>query len=80
MIVGKDNRFDIALNKEIQHEKAVTDFLIEFGKSLVGQSEAIEVKHDYQTADTGNVFIEFESRGKKSGILTTKSDWYVFKV
>jgi hypothetical protein len=77
---GKDNRFDIALNKEIEHEQAVTDFLHELGKSLVGQSDAIEIKHDYQTVETGNVFIEFESRGKKSGILTTKSDWYIFKI
>jgi hypothetical protein len=27
--------------------------------------------------DTGNIFIEFESRGKQSGIITTKSDiWF----
>jgi len=77
---GKDNRFDIALNKEIEHEQAVSDFLNEFGKSLVGQSDAIEIKHDYKTVKTGNVFIEFECRGKQSGILTTKSDWYVFKL
>ena len=27
--------------------------------------------------DTGNLFIEFESRGKKSGISVTKAEWFV---
>jgi hypothetical protein len=27
--------------------------------------------------DTGNIFIEFETRGKDSGIKVTKSDWWV---
>jgi len=39
-----------------------------------------EIKTDVLVApiyDTGNIFIEFESRGKKSGISVTKSDWFV---
>lgn len=28
--------------------------------------------------DTGNLFIEFECRGKKSGITTTKADYFVY--
>ena len=28
-------------------------------------------------SDTGNLFIEFESRGKKSGITVTKAEWFV---
>jgi hypothetical protein len=27
--------------------------------------------------DTGNIFIEFESRGKESGISVTKAEWFV---
>lgn len=27
--------------------------------------------------DTGNIFVEFESRGKKSGISVTNADWFV---
>ena len=30
-----------------------------------------------QGFDTGNIFIEFESRGKKTGIDITKADWWV---
>jgi hypothetical protein len=39
-----------------------------------------EIKTDVLVApiyDTGNIFIEYESRGKKSGISVTKSDWFV---
>jgi hypothetical protein len=39
-----------------------------------------EIKTDVLVApiyDTGNIFIEFESRGKESGISVTKSDWFV---
>jgi len=27
--------------------------------------------------DTGNIFVEFESRGKESGISVTNADWFV---
>ena len=39
-----------------------------------------EVKTDVTCAplfDTGNLFIEFESRGKASGICVTQADWFV---
>lgn len=38
----------------------------------------IEVKTDHRTYDTGNVFIEIESRGKPSGITVSESDWWAF--
>jgi hypothetical protein len=39
-----------------------------------------EIKTDVKCAplfDTGNIFIEFESRGKPSGIQVTQADWFV---
>jgi hypothetical protein len=36
----------------------------------------LEVKKDDWTTRSGNIAIEFESRGKPSGILTTKSDFW----
>jgi hypothetical protein len=36
----------------------------------------IEVKTDLQFKDTGNIYIEYESRNKPSGIASTQSDWY----
>ncbi len=38
----------------------------------------IEVKFDRKTRETGNVYIEFESRGKPSGIRTTEADYWVY--
>lgn len=41
-------------------------------------SKKIEVKHDLQAPKTGNVYVEYFSRGKKSGINTTEADYYCF--
>ena len=41
-------------------------------------SKTIEVKYDLQALETGNVYVEYESRGKKSGISTSKADYYCF--
>ena len=38
-----------------------------------------EVKGDRKAQFTGNVYIEYESRKKPSGISTTQSDYYIFK-
>ena len=38
----------------------------------------IEVKTDFMAHETGNIAIEFESRGKPSGISTTESDYYAY--
>ncbi len=36
----------------------------------------VEVKRDLMVSDTGNVAIEYQSRGNKSGIATTKAVWW----
>ena len=47
-------------------------------KNILAGEFKIEVKTDFLCKDTGNVFIEFKSRGKDSGIKTTTSDFWVF--
>lgn len=45
-----------------------------------GKETTYEIKTDVKCAplfDTGNIFIEFESRGKASGIAVTKAKWFV---
>ena len=50
-------------------------------KGIIGDREVtFEIKEDIRCADTGNVVVEFESRGKPSGICTTKADFWVFRV
>ena len=43
-------------------------------------NEPIEVKCDRLCIKTGNVFVEFEDRGKPSGISITKSSYYAFQL
>ena len=42
-----------------------------------GRSLFVEVKYDYLMSKTGNMAIECSSRDKKSGIYTTKSDYWI---
>lgn len=42
------------------------------------EDSKIEVKFDRKTRDTGNVYIEYESRNKASGIRTTQADYWAY--
>jgi len=44
----------------------------------VFNNKTIEVKYDLRALDTGNVYVEYFSRGKLSGISTSHSDYYCF--
>mgnify|MGYP006246473071 CR=1 FL=1 len=44
------------------------------------EGKKVEVKRDRKASITGNLFVEFESRGKPSGIETTEADYYCFVV
>jgi hypothetical protein len=46
-------------------------------KQLFG-NKTIEVKRDFETFRTGNIAIEYMSRGKPSGLSVTKADWWAF--
>jgi hypothetical protein len=48
--------------------------------AAVLQGKRIEVKSDKLAHKTGKVFVEYESRGKRSGIATTQADYYCFEV
>jgi hypothetical protein len=41
-------------------------------------NKTVEVKYDIKALLTRNVFVEYYSRGKKSGISTTLADYYCF--
>lgn len=43
-----------------------------------GRFVTVEVKNDMLHARTGNLGVEFECRGKKSGINVTMADWWCF--
>jgi len=60
-----DFNYDLKVGKV--KEKELGDLL---------SKKTIEVKRDLQAHKTGNIFIEYESRGKKSGISTSIADYY----
>lgn len=41
-------------------------------------NKKIEVKTDFMAHETGNIAIEYESRGKPSGIAVTEADFYAY--
>ncbi len=58
---NNDNQYDVVMEKN-------------------GKEITYEIKTDVKCAplfDTGNLFVEFESRGKDSGIAVTKAEWFV---
>tara|TARA_R110001606_G_scaffold380790_1_gene541498 strand:+ start:432 stop:782 length:351 start_codon:yes stop_codon:yes gene_type:complete len=67
MEYNSDFKYDLDLGQ--LGEKLVYDILT---------NKKVEVKTDYKATDTGNVFIEYYSRGKDSGITTSKADFYCF--
>lgn len=66
---NKDKRFDIALQEGEIKEKELADILT---------NKKIEVKFDKKFKETGNIAIEFRSRGKDSGIITSEADYWAF--
>lgn len=50
------------------------------GKDPKGKEVTIEYKDDIGASQIKNVAIEFKSRGKDSGIMTTKAKYWVHKV
>ena len=47
---------------------------------IIGQlltSRTVEVKMDFGVHNTGNFYIEYQSRGKASGIANTEADYWI---
>lgn len=69
MKFNNDKRFDLDLAYGQVFEKKVADIL---GNSKI---EVKTEKDKWKT--TGNIVIEYESRGKPSGIITTDADYWL---
>ena len=68
MKLNNDKRFDIDLSYGQIFEKKVADML---------QNSKIEVKTERNMwHKTGNIVIEFESRGRPSGIASTEAEYW----
>ena len=75
-LYNNNNKFDIDLAYGNIYEEKLVDLLEE-----IGWKDEIKTERDYgdkkQWCSTDNIAIEFSSRGKKSGILTTEAEWWV---
>jgi hypothetical protein len=69
MEYNSDFKYDLQIGNEAENEFA----------ALLSNSK-VEVKYDIMAEHTGNVFVEFESRGNPSGIAKTQADFWVIKV
>ena len=69
MLMNNDKRFDLDLAYGQVFENKVAEIL---------QNSKIEVKTEKDKwKTTGNIVIEYESRGKPSGIITTEADYWL---
>jgi len=68
MILNKDKRFDIDLQYGVIFEQQLLEMF---------QNSKVEVKSERNIwTKTQNIVIEFESRGKPSGIATTEAEYW----
>lgn len=67
---NNDKKFDFQLDKGQLAERQLAAIITELGTK-------VEVKREsYHWQRTGNIAIEYEYRGKPSGILTTEAEWW----
>ena len=65
---------------EDDSEARLSDYDIKMKINKFNKIITIEIKEDFLCRKTGNVGVEYGCRGKPSGIMTSKSDFYVYKV
>lgn len=66
-------------NNDFRHDLKLGQ-LGEKGLGKIFSESTVEVKTDLKANKTGNVFVEYESRNKPSGLVTTEADWWCFIV
>jgi hypothetical protein len=88
--------FDTDLPIAVQTEREVADILRRVYKAVIldychtnaydirarvnDKEFTFEVKEDFTCERTGNVGVEFECRGKPSGVSISKADYYIYKI
>jgi len=69
VIYNSDFKYDLQVGQGYEHQLAT---VLEMDKKKV------EVKRDFKAMKTGNIFVEYLSRGKLSGIATSEADYYCY--
>lgn len=83
LIIGEEGEMTVVKDLESIGGKLITDNKNN-SHDLIIEKNGVQLKYEIKTDvfcfpqfDTGNMFIEFECRGKKSGIEVTTADWFV---
>ena len=83
LIIGEQGERTVTQDLESIGAKLITDNKNN-SHDLIVEKDGTQLKYEIKTDvfcfpqfDTGNMFIEFECRGKKSGIEVTTADWFV---
>ena len=66
-------------NSDVRYDLKVGQ-VAEQALAAIFEGKKVEVKRDRKARLTGNVFVEYESRGKPSGISTSEADYWCFVV
>lgn len=66
MEFNSDFRYDLQVGQV--YEKQFRDLL----------GSKIEIKRDFKCLETGNIYVEYESRGKLSGIATSEAEYWCY--
>ena len=73
--IHSGKKFDLQLSQALIDEQRLADI---FSHSRI---ERVELKSEsFQWERTGNICVEFESRGKPSGIAATDADYWVHEL
>lgn len=94
-VVNYDFKLDLPIAQKTEHEVSEL-FLKHYGHKTLGmcytkyydilletkkgKAFTVEVKEDFTCERTGNVGLEFECRGRPSGISVTEASHYVYKI
>jgi hypothetical protein len=63
---NNDFRFDLQVGQT--YENQLAELL----------QKKIEVKRDFKAIETGNIFVEYQSRNKPSGLATSEAHYWVY--
>lgn len=66
MEYNNDFKYDLKVGQV--YEKQFNDLL----------GSKIEIKRDFRCLETGNIYVEYESRGKRSGISTSEAEYWCY--
>ena len=82
--IAEKTEKEVAVILEKHHKAKILEFedtnKYDILALIKGKKFTFEVKEDFIGAMTGNVGMEYECRGKPSGIQVSKADFYVYKL